>query len=124
MHKSMLQCCPVCKLPSVQSYTLSMTACCGMPIQKPSHTLQISKATSASDTVSKQLAETQQALSDRTDQLAKATASLEAREAELGKLSQQHQALMVQHERTEGELSDLAAVLKQKQKDGEAVQQM
>lgn len=95
-----------------------------MPIQKPSHTLQISKATSASDTVSKQLAETEQALSDRTDQLAKATASLEAREAELGKLSQQHQALTVQHERTEGELSDLAAVLKQKQKDGEAVQQM
>lgn len=85
--------------------------------------MQISKATSAHDSVSKQLAETQQTLTDRTDQLAQTNASLETREAELSKLSQQQQALMLQHERITGELSDLTGVLKLRQRDNEALQQ-
>ena len=85
--------------------------------------MQISKATSAHDSVAKQLAETEQTLTARTNQLAQTSANLEAREAELSKLSQQHQALMLQHERTQGELSDLTNVLKQRQKDNEALQQ-
>lgn len=87
------------------------------------YALQISKAASARDGVSKQLAETDQTLTDRTQQLAQSSANLEARKAELSKLSQQHQALIVQHDRTEGELSDLTGMLKQKQKDSEALQQ-
>ena len=85
--------------------------------------LQISKAAAAHERVSKQLADTEEALSARTEQLSKAAASLEAKEAELDRLSQQHQALIVQHERTEGELSDLTGVLKAKQTDNEALQQ-
>lgn len=85
--------------------------------------MQISKATSAHDRVSKQLAETEQTLKDSTNQLAQTSASLEAREAELSKLSQQQQALMLQHEKTQGELSDLTGVLKLRQKDNEALQQ-
>lgn len=87
------------------------------------HALQIFKLTSARDGVSKQLAETEHTLTDRTDQLAQTSANLEARTAELSKLSLQHQALIVQHDRAEGELSDLTGVLKQKQKDSEALQQ-
>ena len=87
------------------------------------HALQVSKAMSAHDSVAKQLAETEQVLKDRTDQLAQTSANLEAREAELSKLSQQQQALMLQHERNLGELSDLTSVLKQRQKDNEVLQQ-
>lgn len=85
--------------------------------------LQISTAVSAHDSVLKQLGETEHTLADRTHQLAQTSAALEGKQAELSKLSQQHQALRVQHERTEGELSDLTGVLKQKQKDNEALQQ-
>ena len=85
--------------------------------------VQISKATSAHDSALKQLAETELRLTDRTQQLTQTSAILEGKQAELSKLSQQHQALLGQHERTVGELSDLTGVLKQKQKDNEALQQ-
>ena len=85
--------------------------------------LQVSKAVAAHESVSEQLSDTERALTERSEQLTNATATLEAREADLSKLSQQHQALILQHERTEGELSDLTNVLKTKQKDNMALQQ-
>lgn len=85
--------------------------------------LQISQATSAHHSVQKQLAETEQRLTDRTHQLGQTSAILEGKQAELSKLGQQHQALIMQHERTEGELSDLTGVLKQRQKENESLQQ-
>ena len=85
--------------------------------------LQITKLTAAHELVSHQLADTEQALKERSEQLKQTAASLEVKITEFARLSQQHQALVVQHERTEGELSDLTGVLRAKQKDAEALQQ-
>ncbi|DBA70472.1 TPA: hypothetical protein ACH3X2_011877 [Trebouxia sp. C0005] len=84
---------------------------------------QVTKITAAYETVSQQLADSEQCLRERSEQLAETTASLEGKQAELSKLSQQHEGLIVQHERLQGELSDMSAALKAKQKDVEALQQ-
>jgi len=84
---------------------------------------QVTKIAAAHEATSKQLADSEQALKERSEQLAQTAASLEAKEAEFSRLSQQHEALIVQHERVEGELSDLTGVLRAKQKDAEALQQ-
>ena len=82
----------------------------------------MAKVTAAHEDVSKQLAETEQSLGERSAQLTQTAASLEGKETELIKLSQQHAALITQHERLEGELSDLTGVFKAKQKEAEALQ--
>lgn len=83
----------------------------------------MTKITAAHEIVSQQLADSEQCLRERSEQLAETTASLEGKQAELSKLSQQHEGLMVQHERLQGELSDMSGALKAKQKDAEALQQ-
>ncbi|KAL0055275.1 hypothetical protein WJX82_009859 [Trebouxia sp. C0006] len=84
---------------------------------------QVAKLTAAHEIVSQQLADSEQRLRERSEQLAETTASLEAKQAELSKLSQQHEGLIGQHERLQGELSDVSGALKAKQKDAEALQQ-
>lgn len=91
-------------------------------IRRDHWSIQVAKVTAAHEDVSKQLAETEQSLGERSAQLTQTTASLEGKETELIKLSQQHQALIMQHERLEGELSDLTGVFKAKQKEAEALQ--
>lgn len=113
-------------IPLICNYSLLCFAFCQHNhalTQRVPCALQVSKAVAAHESVSEQLSETEKTLTERTQQLIKATTNLEAKEADLSKLSQQHQALIVQHERTEGELSDLTGVLKTKQKDNEALQQ-
>ena len=83
----------------------------------------MTKITAAHEIVSQQLADSEQCLRERSEQLAETTASLEGKQTELSKLSQQHEGLMVQHERLQGELSDMSGALKAKQKDAEALQQ-
>ena len=84
---------------------------------------KVTKATNAHDKVSKQLVSTEQTLADKSQQLSATKTILESTQAELSKVGQQHEALILQHERTEGELSDLKGVLKEKQKEIEGLQQ-
>ena len=83
---------------------------------------QINKAVAAHEQVSKQLAATEKSLAERSQQLGETTAALEAKQADFSRLSQQHEALILLHERTQGELSDMRAVLKEKQKEAEGLQ--
>ena len=83
---------------------------------------QVTKATNAHDKVSKQLVTSEQTLADKSQQLSATKTILESTQAELSKLGQQHEALILQHERTEGELSDLKGVLKEKQRAAEGLQ--
>ena len=83
---------------------------------------QVAKISAAHELASQQLAASEAALKERSDQLGQTAAGLEAKEAELARLSHQHEALIMQHERSEADLSDLTGVLRAKQKDAEGLQ--
>ncbi|DBA97235.1 TPA: hypothetical protein ACH3X1_014983 [Trebouxia sp. C0004] len=84
---------------------------------------QVAKITAAHESVLQQLADSEQRHKERSEQLAETTASLQGKQAELSKLSQQHEGLLLQHERLQGELSAMTGALKAKQKEAEALQQ-